>query len=182
MYREIRKMKHFIADTHFNHKNIIKYCNRPFKSEEEMNETMIRNWNYKVTPQDTVYILGDFGFGDLEPILKRLNGKKILILGSHDKDTVKYAQYFSKITSLLEMREAGQKIVLCHYAMRVWSKSHYNSWHLYGHSHGKLKPYGKSWDVGVDKNNFTPLSFNEIKNIMKRRPDNFNLVKNKREK
>jgi hypothetical protein len=68
-------------------------------------------------------------------------------------------------------------ITLCHWCMRVWPKSHYNSWHLYGHSHGKLPSEGKSHDVGVDNNNFYPLSLIEITKIMKYKPDNFNLVK-----
>jgi calcineurin-like phosphoesterase family protein len=61
--------------------------------------------------------------------------------------------------------------------MRTWHRSHYNAWLLYGHSHGRLPPIGKSWDVGVDNNNFTPISFEQVKDIMKARPDNPNLVK-----
>jgi calcineurin-like phosphoesterase family protein len=61
--------------------------------------------------------------------------------------------------------------------MRVWPRSHYNSWQLYGHSHGRLEPVGKQWDVGVDNNNFYPVSFDQLVEIMKNRPDNFNLVK-----
>lgn len=81
-------MKFFvIADTHFNHENIIKYCNRPFASVEEMDETMIKNWNETVSNKDTILHLGDFGLGNKEyiaSIVKRLNGKKILIMGNHD--------------------------------------------------------------------------------------------------
>lgn len=169
-------MKFFTADTHFNHKNIIRYCNRPFSTVEEMNETLIRNWNEKIKPNDTVYHIGDFGFGNLEPILKRLNGKKILIIGSHDRDTLKCKDYFEFTTPLLEIYEQRQCIVLCHYAMRTWAKSHYNTWHLYGHSHGKLPPVGKSYDIGVDVTNFYPLSFYEVKDIMSKRPDNPNFL------
>ena len=64
--------------------------------------------------------------------------------------------------------------------MRVWHKSHFNSWNLYAHSHGKLQPEGKQWDVGVDNNKFHPVSINEIIRIMDNRPDNFNLVKKER--
>lgn len=76
-----------IADTHFNHENIIKYCNRPFKSVEEMNEAMIKNWNETVSNKDVVIHLGDFALGSKEKareIAGRLNGKKILVLGNHD--------------------------------------------------------------------------------------------------
>ena len=168
------------ADPHFQHANIIKYCNRPFDNVDEMNETMITNWNSRVKPTDTIYIVGDLGFGDLNNILRRLNGIKILILGSHDKSALQCPQYFAKISPLMEINVEGQAIILCHYSMRVWSKSHYNSWHLYGHSHGKLAGAGKSFDVGVDSHNFFPWSFDEIKSRMKELPDNFNLVKDKR--
>lgn len=81
-------MKYFIiADTHFGHTNVIKYCNRPFASAEEMDEKLIKNWNEVVSNDDVVLHLGDFGLGSKEyigGIIKKLNGKKILIKGNHD--------------------------------------------------------------------------------------------------
>lgn len=76
-----------IADTHFGHENIIKYCNRPFNSIEEMNSTIIKNWNETVSNRDVVIHLGDVGLGSkqyISNIIKQLNGKKILIMGNHD--------------------------------------------------------------------------------------------------
>ena len=171
---------YFTADPHFQHANIIKYCNRPFKSIQEHDEILIINWNSVVMPGDLIYIVGDFGFGDLESILKRLNGTKILVTGSHDKSTLKYPKYFAKISPLIEVTIEDQPIVLCHYAMRVWGRSHYGSWHLYGHSHGNLEGSGKSFDIGVDCHNFFPWSFKQIKEKMDTRPDNFNLIKGPR--
>ena len=80
-------MIYFIADTHFNHANIIKYCNRPFKNTYEMNEYIIKKWNCVVKEADTVYHLGDVGFGSLQEVkslVERLNGRKILLRGNHD--------------------------------------------------------------------------------------------------
>ena len=80
-------MIYFIADTHFNHENIIKYCNRPFKNTYKMNEYIIQKWNSVVKKDDTVYHLGDVGFGSLQEVkslVERLNGTKILIKGNHD--------------------------------------------------------------------------------------------------
>lgn len=170
----------FTADLHFNHANIIKYCNRPFESIEQMNETIIEKWNKKVSTVDKVYILGDFTFREPEYFLDKLNGNKALIIGDHDRATTENdeARYlFAEKVPLLNLIYGGVPITLCHWCMRVWAKSHYNSWHLYGHSHGRLSPIGKSWDVGVDNNNFEPLSFLEIKSIMEKQPDNFNFIK-----
>ena len=80
-------MKYFIADTHFNHENIIRYCNRPFENSNEMNEYIINKWNSVVNENDVVYHLGDVGFGnteELKQLVGRLNGTKILIRGNHD--------------------------------------------------------------------------------------------------
>jgi calcineurin-like phosphoesterase family protein len=76
----------FTSDFHFNHRNIIKYCQRPFTSVGEMNETLIRWYNETVGPSDTVYILGDLGMGDDSlNYAARLNGRKFLLMGNHDK-------------------------------------------------------------------------------------------------
>lgn len=80
-------MIYFIADTHFNHENIIKYRNRPFKNSQEMNEYIIKKWNSIVKENDIVYHLGVVGFGTtemLKDIVGRLNGIKILLRGNHD--------------------------------------------------------------------------------------------------
>lgn len=161
----------FTSDHHFGHSNIIKYCNRPFKNVDDMNESMIKNWNEVVKSGDTVYYVGDFCF-DPNPakFLYRLNGKKILIKGNHDGKPKK-EHGWSHICDYNEVKHEKQHIVLCHYAMRVWNRSHYGAWMLYGHSHGSLPddPQLLSIDVGVDCHEYRPISFEEIKNIMSRK-------------
>lgn len=163
-------MKWFTSDQHFFHENIIEYCDRPFDSLEEMHETIIDQWNVAVKPGDEVYVLGDFAITwnrkdttPVEAILKRLNGQKQLIKGNHDRRAVLDAKGWSWVGDCKEIKEQGQRIVLLHYAMRSWSQSHRGSWQLYGHSHGMLPPVGKQLDVGVDCNDFTPISFDQIK-------------------
>jgi calcineurin-like phosphoesterase family protein len=154
---------YFTSDTHLQHANIIKYCNRPFKNVDEMDETIITNWNSIVKHDDLVYHLGDIGFGDIKNVLRRLNGKIVLIRGSHDKSALAVPERFESTSSLLEIKIDRQYITLCHYAMRSWPRSFHGSWHLFGHSHGRLPPLGKSFDVGVDNHNFYPWSLDEIK-------------------
>lgn len=151
-------MIYFTADTHFGHRNIIKYCERPFENVEQMNKALIDNWNARVTNDDTVYFLGDFCFGSPADYVPRLNGSIVFIKGNHDHKID--APYLFPLRAVW----GGEKklIVLCHYAMRSWERSHYGSWHLFGHHHGRLPPYGLSFDVGVDCWNYYPVSLDEV--------------------
>lgn len=167
----------FTSDTHLGHANIIRYCGRPFKDVDEMDQTIINNWNSVVTDKDIVYHLGDFSFGPATRYMKELNGTKYFVRGNHEKPllnlvNVKDVPYIRHLKI-----ESYPEIVVCHYAMRVWNKSHFNSWHLYGHSHGTLEGQGKSFDVGVDCWNFTPISIEQVAREMDKRPDNPNYIK-----
>lgn len=179
----------FTSDTHFNHSNIIKYCNRPFADAHDMNETLIANWNNVVGYDDVVYHLGDFAFGDVDQVndvMQRLNFKHFhFIKGNHDKPFLKWFYAVShgmgtKITiypEFLETKIEGHQFVLCHYAMRVWNQSHRGALHLYGHSHGTLPddPNSKSFDVGVDCHDYHPISLERVLAIMatKQQENNF---------
>jgi len=170
-------MYFFTADYHFNHANIIKFCGRPFDNVKEMDEALIANWNARVSDKDTVYHLGDFCFGDHLSYIKRLKGRIIFVKGSHDHGLEKAGLVKHDIMDLSFMVSGRkQDITLCHYCLRVWPKSHYGAWHLFGHCHGRLEPEGKSWDVGVDINGYRPLRLDEVVAIMNTRPDNFNLI------
>jgi calcineurin-like phosphoesterase family protein len=166
----------FTADTHFGHANIIKYCNRPFANEQEMNAAMIKNWNALVKDEDIVYHLGDFCFGredyHFNAFFKQLKGMIILIKGNHDKLAWRNrSNFFASYDTYHEIRVNGQDITLNHYAQKVWNKSHHGAWHLYGHSHGSLPddPNSLSFDCGVDCHNFTPINFEHVKEIMSKK-------------
>ena len=152
----------FISDTHFGHGNILKYSNRSFDTIEEMDEKLIENWNEIVSKNDTICHLGDFCMRtDYRKYANRLNGNIVYIRGSHDQENWPYMNEFYP-NGLKDEFGTKRLIVLCHYALRSWPKSHYASWHLFGHHHGKLDPYGLSFDVGVDCNNYYPFSLDEI--------------------
>lgn len=185
----------FTSDTHFFHKNVIEYCNRPYKSIEEMNEQLIKNWNSKITDADEVYHLGDFAFCGREKfinVLNQLRGIKYWVRGNHDKDLVKkpevqgFFQWIKPLTNIRIKRvfehegsflEFDQKIVLCHFPILSWEGMSNGSWHLHGHSHGSLPPdRNKRMDVGVDANpaGCYPFSIVDVEEYMASK--NFNPV------
>ena len=145
----------FTSDLHLDHKNIIRLSKRPFSSVEEMNEEIIRRHNTIVGENDTVYDLGDRYFGNPKKYDGRFNGKLIRIKGSHDHD-------IKEPRMIVLNLENDISITLCHYAMRSWERSHYATWHLFGHHHGALEPYGLSFDIGVDCWDFYPVSLEMV--------------------
>ena len=168
-------MYFFTADFHWDHAKIIEYSNRPFSSVEEMNEELIKRHNEVVRKGDIVIYAGDLTWLKnrkiiQERLISRLKGDLIFLRGSHDR-------WLSGANQIWEKMVDGHYIVVCHYCMRTWARSHYNSWHLFGHSHGRLPPIGKSHDIGVDTHNFYPYSMDEVIEIMSNRPDNPNLIR-----
>ena len=164
----------FTADLHLGHEAIIKHQpeTRPFTSMEEMENTIIGNINELVKPEDMLYILGDFCWKNsrVNHYRSRIKCKRIILIkGNHEpKGNDKLRTAFSEVYDLRKIKVGEQEIVLCHYAMRVWNKSHRGVWHLYGHSHGSLAdwPDSLSMDVGIDCHNLKPISFEEVRERM----------------
>jgi calcineurin-like phosphoesterase family protein len=167
----------FTADTHFGHTGIIQHCRRPFANAREMDEALIGNINERVGVRDTLYHLGDFSLGGAGPAVyrRRIRCRNIiLILGNHDPQNAagyprpSFAALFRDVHLLYRLkasiRRTTQRIVLCHYAMRVWDQSHRGAWHLFGHSHGALREDAGALalDVGVDAAGFVPLSLEDV--------------------
>jgi len=170
----------FTADNHFGHVNALKYCARPFLSVDEMNNEMVKRWNNVVSPQDTVYHLGDFSLCHnklAKEIIESLNGTLYLIKGNHDKGTEKFKRWvwvkdYFKLKLKDDSCQGGyQNIILCHYAFETWDKMHRGAWSLHGHSHGNLKTpeWKKRLDVGVDCHDFTPISYDYVKEVMSKK-------------
>lgn len=165
-------MIYYTSDLHIFHENIIRLCNRPYKSVEEMNEDIVKRWNAKVQHGDDVYILGDmfFKFTDINKVknmLNRLNGKKHLIKGNHDKflKQIKWQDYFESLDVYKEIDDAGRMVCLFHYPIEEWNGYYRNSYMLYGHVHENMKDIKKhprKFNVGVDVHNFEPKTLNEL--------------------
>lgn len=181
----------FTSDTHFWHTNIIKYCNRPFKTVEEMNDELISRWNKVIEKDDIVFHLGDFSFGGpnkTKAIKEQLNGKIILVKGNHDyKSTL---QYFDHVSDQQLIMIGDDIIYLNHYPFSTFAGTYRNNvYQLFGHVHTckhsdniedkeveeilnedearlqYLLP--RQYDVGVDNNDYTPVTWKQIKEINK---------------
>lgn len=167
-------MIYYTADTHFGHENIIKLCNRPFTSIEDMNDALIDNWNKKVGGNDTVYIIGDMFYKcpDAENILKNLKGKKHLIIGNHDGSWLtkfNAVPYFESIELMKETSADGHGITMCHYPLLTW-RHEKKTYMIHGHIHDNtssdywelLRSRKRVLNAGVDINNFEPVTFTEL--------------------
>lgn len=163
-------MIYFTSDLHFNHKNVIKYCNRPFASVAKMDNALINNWNQVVSKEDEVFVLGDLTLDTNKEKIKawveRLNGTKHLILGNHDQ--LKVWNYIDcgfasihtslKIDNLYLAHDPAVKTALPEDAIL-----------LHGHVHQlwKMIPEKKLINVGVDVWDYKPVSLIEIKELLK---------------
>jgi len=170
----------FTSDTHFGHENIIQFCNRPFKNAAEMNAELIRRWNQTVPEYGIIFHLGDFAHGNASlwnDILSQLHGTKYLILGNHDMKSLRqgYMGWFQDVSQQMAIRVGGQRIVLNHNPFLCYGGSYRDVWQLFGHVHSgpashtgldhpRLKMlFPLQYDVGVDNNDYRPISFAEVK-------------------
>lgn len=157
--------------------------NRLFNSIEEMDETMIDSWNKVVFKESTVFHIGDLSWYNAKKtleILKRLNGKKYLVMGNHDWqcESGECKREFQLIADRIELEldddqtdmvsrnpeKKTQLIVLDHYPKMSWNKAYHGSFHLFGHVHNRIKePIGRSMDVGVDAIGIEPISYTSVR-------------------
>lgn len=175
------------SDTHFSHTGIIKHCNRPFADSEEMNESLIQNWNAKVTNEDTVYHLGDFSLSvnPIYKVLPRLNRKKIILcVGNHDRPQLrlkdKWVQRyleagFDEIFLYFITTIGKRQVMLSHlpfaptdpgYDVRFLQYRPVDGGMILIHGHSHSSPETKikknMIDVGVDAWDYSPVSEEEL--------------------
>jgi calcineurin-like phosphoesterase family protein len=156
---------YYTSDTHFRHHGILEIDSRPFASLEEMEASIVRNWNLRVRPRDTVWVVGDFALGKpnvVAEILGRLNGRKHLVWGNHDDRTRKLPGWETS-QPYAEIHDGQDFLCLHHYAQRTWRDLQRGAFHLFGHSHGWLSPQCRSIDVGIMCWDYRPVTLAEIK-------------------
>ena len=189
----------FTSDLHIGHKNIVKPSfgsRRPYETIEDFHEALIENWNKKVKPEDTIYVLGDItfcGYEKTKSVFDRLNGKKILIRGNHDQSYSKlYRIGFDFIVESMQLKMAGKVVNLSHFPYRI---SKFNEikckflkrklpryhmsrlvddgkWLLHGHTHSKEQIKNKMIHVGLDAWNFSPVNIETIEKIIQKGENN----------
>lgn len=183
------KIKAFTSDLHVQHRNIISYSNRPFKDVEEMEETLIANYNKVIGPDELCVILGDVFFcgkPKARSIMDRLNGEKWLVKGNHDMKTNALLDIgFSLVVEQMSIYIAGQQVKLCHFPYKDTyhgihkdgddryldkrPKENINQWLLHGHTHSteQIDTKRKQLHVGVDAWNYEPVLYTKIEELIK---------------
>lgn len=156
----------FTSDTHFGHGGALGQFRRPFPSVAAMDAALVTAWNATVGPADKVWHLGDFALttppARMAALLDGLNGTKHLVAGNNDGPATRALAGWASVTDYAELLEGGVRLVLCHYPFRTWNGMHRGSLNLHGHSHGRLAPQTRQYDVGVDVRGFRPVALAEL--------------------
>lgn len=162
----------FVSDTHFGHAGALALYRRPFASVAAMDLAMIELWNQAVGAADEVWHLGDFAIkpsaARAAELLAALNGRKHLITGNNDPPATTSLPDWTSVSPYAELVVDERRLVLCHYAFRTWHDMGKGALNLHGHSHGRLAPQPRQFDVGVDVWGFRPVTLATI--LAARRP------------
>jgi len=178
----------FTSDTHFNHQKILEFCKRPFDNINEHDQKLIENWNSVISPEDTVFHLGDFCFGNPQKVIEireQLNGHIYLIKGNHDDKNLQASLYplFEGCLYQARILINKQTVYLNHFPFLCFAHGNIDTYknsysiQLFGHIHSGPNSssedtsrsnilYPTQYDVGVDNNNYFPVSWKEVKTII----------------
>jgi calcineurin-like phosphoesterase family protein len=156
----------FTADTHFGHGGALGLYRRPFAGVAAMDAALLENWNTTVAPDDDIWHLGDVALGrtaaQMAALLDRLNGRKHLVTGNNDSAATTSLPGWASVQPYAEIEQDGRLLVLCHYAFRTWNGQRRGAVNLHGHSHGRLAPLPRQFDVGVDARDFRPVTLSQL--------------------
>lgn len=157
----------FTSDTHFGDWRALAIDKRPFSTLADHDAALVARWNEVVGPEDDVWHLGDFALGPtperIEELLDSLAGNKRLIIGNNDGPATVAAKGWLEVAHYAELVIDGTLLILCHYPLRTWNKIGRGAVDLHGHSHGRLKPITRQYDVGVDVWDYRPVRLDQIR-------------------
>lgn len=182
-------MIYYVADLHLFDSRILKMCNRPFSTMDEMMCEIRAYWNTKVGEKDTVYLLGDVATDLIDEAIKyikELNGKKVLVYGNHDEQFLGHYRdsgCFEAVESLLSIIDEGRDVTLCHYPLLSFKESTRNGYHVFGHTHNNPAEYNRyvidqnshAFNAGVDVTDFQVCSLDDL--ISKKNPEWLSKIK-----
>lgn len=165
----------YTSDLHFGHDNIRKYEHRPWEDIESMREGLIERWNSKVKDNDDVYILGDFAWrggrmsvDDINEVVKKLNGKKHLIIGNHDEAWVNRSDVKTRLWEEMvyykRIVDNGKIVIMCHYPLESWDRQRFASIHIHGHLHSQEPKINQlnRYNCGCDRWDYYPVTLQEM--------------------
>lgn len=171
----------YTADPHFGHENIIKFCDRPFRSANHMDAVLMQNLWARVGPNDALWIVGDFAFGQkakdrewLTKLFFKLPGvERHLIVGNHDLEPT-LALPWDSVSHLAEVKDGpdNQMHTLCHYPMITWNRARRGALQIFGHVHKNWKGSSNSVNAGVDVWDYMPMRFEDLARRAKTLPQN----------
>jgi len=188
MSRETSLFDAYWSDPHFGHAKVIEYSKRPFNSVEEMNETLIQRYNEIVGPKDTCLCVGDMFFGPFEAaeeVMSRLNGRKVLVLGNHDRTATRMSKTgFLLVTDLMTLNIDNHVVRVSHYpyaGMKSheptepdrevtavgWRRNGKQEMLMHGHTHSTKKRDGMAIHVGVDAWDYRPATHDQIVELVR---------------
>lgn len=177
-------MDWFSSDWHLGHTNILRYCNRPYMSVEEMNSAILAEINKKVLPSDTLFYLGDLcmdhNFTQWESWIRQIKCENIYyLLGNHEPDDLQdifndggCPKNIVWMGDYLQAKCGGKRFVMCHYPIESWNGSHKGVYHLHGHCHAELPTSltMRRMDVGIDCHSMKVLNLDDVLKILNARP------------
>lgn len=168
-------MVYYTADLHLGHANVIRFDKRPFASVEEMDQTLIENWNSRVTDRDKVYIVGDLIYRSEKPAewyLEKLRGIKYLVIGNHDKailENESARSYFEVIDKMMHITDGKRQICMCHFPVVEWNGYFRGYYHIFGHIHNArnrafqvMREETRALNAGCMINQYIPVTFEEL--------------------
>jgi calcineurin-like phosphoesterase family protein len=163
----------FTSDTHFGDLRVLRFDKRPFPDLASHDAALVERWNATVSDGDEVWHLGDFALGPpperIVELLAALRGTKHLVIGNNDEPATVEAPCWASVQHYAEIDVDGRRLVLFHYPLRTWNGIGRGALDLHGHSHGKLKPLSRQYDVGVDATGFRPVTLAELLSLRRRR-------------
>jgi calcineurin-like phosphoesterase family protein len=157
---------YFTSDTHFGDPRVLRIDHRPFPALADHDAALVARWNEVVGDDDVVWHLGDVAgpsrAAEVGAILAALKGEKHLVIGNNDGEATIRAAGWASVQHYAELTSEGHRLVLCHYPFRTWNGMGKGAIDLHGHSHGRLGPVPRQYDVGVDAQDFRPVTLSQV--------------------